>query len=81
MNCAGHRNVLLVADAYYASGKFIHQLLANGHQLVTRAARATLRDGHYELSTIQRIRAMSNFARRMWRSAASHFSTARWHHR
>jgi hypothetical protein len=31
-----HR-VLLVADAYYASGKFIHQLLANGHQLVTRA--------------------------------------------
>jgi hypothetical protein len=29
--------VLLVADAYYASGKFIHQLLANGHQLVTRA--------------------------------------------
>ena len=31
------RSVLLVADAYYASGKFIHQLLANGHQLVTRA--------------------------------------------
>jgi hypothetical protein len=26
-----------VADAYYASGKFIHQSLANGHQLVTRA--------------------------------------------
>ena len=31
------RKVLLVADAYYASGKFITQLLANGHQLVTRA--------------------------------------------
>jgi hypothetical protein len=31
------RSVVLVADAYYASGKFIHQLLANGHQLVTRA--------------------------------------------
>jgi hypothetical protein len=31
------RSVLLVADAYYASGKFIHQLLANGHHLVTRA--------------------------------------------
>ena len=31
------RKVLLVADAYYASGKFIGQLLANGHQLVTRA--------------------------------------------
>ena len=31
------RKVLLVADAYYASGKFIAQLLANGHQLVTRA--------------------------------------------
>jgi len=31
------RKVLLVADAYYASGKFISQLLANGHQLVTRA--------------------------------------------
>ena len=31
------RNVLLVADAYYASGKFIRQLLANGHQLLTRA--------------------------------------------
>ena len=30
------RSVLLVADAYYASGKFIHQLLANGHHLVTR---------------------------------------------
>jgi hypothetical protein len=31
------RKVLLVADAYYASGKLIDQLLANGHQLVTRA--------------------------------------------
>ena len=31
------RSVLLVADAYYASGKFIHQLLAHGHHLVTRA--------------------------------------------
>ena len=32
----GHK-VLLVADAYYASGKLIAQLLSNGHQLVTRA--------------------------------------------
>jgi hypothetical protein len=31
------RKVLLVADAYYASGKFIAKLLAQGHQLVTRA--------------------------------------------
>jgi hypothetical protein len=31
------RKVLLVADAYYASGKLIDQLLSNGHQLVTRA--------------------------------------------
>jgi DDE superfamily endonuclease len=31
------RKVLLVADAYYASGKFIGQLLAKGHHLVTRA--------------------------------------------
>jgi hypothetical protein len=31
------RSVLLVADAYYASGTFIHQLLAKGHHLVTRA--------------------------------------------
>lgn len=31
------RKILLVADAYYASGKLIAQLLANGHQLVTRA--------------------------------------------
>jgi len=31
------RKVLLVADAYYASGRLIGQLLANGHQLVTRA--------------------------------------------
>jgi hypothetical protein len=31
------RKVLLVADAYYASGRLIIQLLANGHQLVTRA--------------------------------------------
>jgi hypothetical protein len=31
------RQVLLVADAYYGSGKLIHSLLVNGHQLVTRA--------------------------------------------
>jgi hypothetical protein len=31
------RKVLLVADAYYASGKLIAQLLSKGHQLVTRA--------------------------------------------
>ena len=31
------RKVLLVADAYYASGKVITPLLANGHQLLTRA--------------------------------------------
>ena len=31
------RKILLVADAYYASGKLIAQLLSNGHQLVTRA--------------------------------------------
>jgi hypothetical protein len=31
------RKLLLVADAYYASGKMIAQLLAQGHQLVTRA--------------------------------------------
>lgn len=30
------RKILLVADAYYASGKLIAQLLSNGHQLVTR---------------------------------------------
>jgi hypothetical protein len=35
-NVMNHK-VLLVADAYYASGKLITQLLANGHQLVTRA--------------------------------------------
>ena len=29
--------ILLLADAYYASGKLIAQLLCNGHQLVTRA--------------------------------------------
>src|ERR1035437_7083707 len=29
--------LLCIPDAYYASGKFIHQLLANGHQLLTRA--------------------------------------------
>lgn len=34
---AGDRKVLLVADAYYASGKVITPLLANGHQLLTRA--------------------------------------------
>ena len=31
------RKILLVADAYYASGKLIAQLLSKGHQLVTRA--------------------------------------------
>jgi DDE superfamily endonuclease len=31
------RKILLVADAYYASGKLIAQLLGKGHQLVTRA--------------------------------------------
>jgi hypothetical protein len=31
------RKLLLVADAYYASGKLIAQLLGQGHQLVTRA--------------------------------------------
>ena len=31
------RQVLLIADAYYASGKIIRPLLAKGHQLVTRA--------------------------------------------
>jgi len=31
------RQVLLVADAYYASGKVIRPLLAKGHHLVTRA--------------------------------------------
>jgi len=31
------RKVLLVADAYYASGKVIAPLLAHGHQLLTRA--------------------------------------------
>lgn len=31
------RKVLLVADAYYASGRLIAQLLDNGHHLVTRA--------------------------------------------
>jgi hypothetical protein len=31
------RKILLVADAYYSSGKLIAQLLSNGHQLVTRA--------------------------------------------
>ena len=34
---AWDRKVLLVADAYYASGKAITPLLANGHQLLTRA--------------------------------------------
>jgi hypothetical protein len=33
----GERKVLLVADAYYAAGKLIAQLLGQGHQLVTRA--------------------------------------------
>jgi DDE superfamily endonuclease len=31
------RKITLVADAYYASGRLIAQLLSNGHQLVTRA--------------------------------------------
>jgi len=31
------RKLLLVADAYYASGKMIGQLLTQGHHLVTRA--------------------------------------------
>ncbi len=31
------RKVILVADAYYASGKVIRPLLASGHHLVTRA--------------------------------------------
>ncbi len=31
------RQVLLIADAYYASGKIIRPLLAKGHHLVTRA--------------------------------------------
>jgi hypothetical protein len=35
-NVMDHK-VLLVADAYYASGRLIGQLLVNGHQLVTRA--------------------------------------------
>ena len=34
---AGDRKVLLVAHTYYASGKVITPLLANGHQLLTRA--------------------------------------------
>ena len=34
---AWERKVLLVADAYYASAKVILPLLANGHQLLTRA--------------------------------------------
>jgi hypothetical protein len=34
---AWDRKVLLVADAYYASAKVILPLLANGHQLLTRA--------------------------------------------
>ena len=32
-----NRSVVLVADAYYASGKVIKPLLGNGHHLVTRA--------------------------------------------
>ena len=35
--CVLDRKILLVADAYYASGKLIAQLLSKGHQLVTRA--------------------------------------------
>jgi hypothetical protein len=33
----GEDEVVLVADAYYGSGRFINQLLAQCHQLVTRA--------------------------------------------
>ena len=33
----GQGKVVLVADAYYGSGRFINQLLAQDHQLVTRA--------------------------------------------
>lgn len=33
------RRVILVADAYYASGKVIRPLLAEGHHLVTRVRR------------------------------------------
>jgi hypothetical protein len=32
-----NKPVVLVADAYYASGKVITPLLKNGHHLVTRA--------------------------------------------
>jgi hypothetical protein len=34
---AWNRQVLLIADAYYASAKVIAPLLANGHHLITRA--------------------------------------------
>ena len=34
---AWNRSVVLVADAYYASGKVIKALLANGHHLISRA--------------------------------------------
>ena len=34
-----NRNVLLIADAYYASAKIIRPLLAHGHHLISRAKR------------------------------------------
>lgn len=37
ITCVWDRQVLLVADAYYASGKVISALLSKGHHLVTRA--------------------------------------------
>ena len=37
ITCVWNRPVVLVADAYYASGKVITPLLDSGHHLVTRA--------------------------------------------
>ena len=37
ITCVWDRQVLLVADAYYASGKVISALLSKEHHLVTRA--------------------------------------------
>ena len=42
------RKVLLVADAYYASGKVIRPLLRQGHQLLTRARINTVAYMHPE---------------------------------
>jgi len=42
------RKVLLVADAYYASGKVIRPLLCQGHQLLTRARINTVAYMHPE---------------------------------